>query len=141
MTENSLNPFNKDVDPDRLFNICTGKSYKKNTQDFLLNVESIANEERKRFIQECVENPNRFGERIKKKIKKNFETEVGKQRIRVAEVKFIEATLIRDLLGSILCLSMQEKIDMIEVLKYPLTTVPLCLSHVAVHLIQFLNKI
>ena len=49
MIENSLNPFNKDADPDRLFNICTGKSYKKGTEDFLLNIESISNEARKGF--------------------------------------------------------------------------------------------
>ena len=52
MIENSLNPFNKDADPDHLFNICTGKSCKKSTEDFLLNVESIGNEARKHFIQE-----------------------------------------------------------------------------------------
>ena len=66
MIENSLNPFKKDADPDRLFNICTGKSCKKGTEDFLLNVESIGNEARKSFIQECVENTNRFEERIQK---------------------------------------------------------------------------
>ena len=69
MIENNLNPFNKDADPDRLFNICTGKSCKKVTEDFLLNVVSTSNETRKSFIQECVENSNRFEEWIKKKIK------------------------------------------------------------------------
>ena len=66
MIENSLNPFNKDPDPDRLFNICTGKSCKKGTEDFLLNVESVGNEARKSFIQVRVGNPNRFEKRIKK---------------------------------------------------------------------------
>ena len=66
MIENSLNPFNKDPDPDRLFNICTGKSCKKGTEDFLLNVESISNEARKSFIQERVQNSNQFEERIRK---------------------------------------------------------------------------
>ena len=69
MIENNLNPFNKDADPDRLFNICTGKSCEKVTEDFLLNVVSTGNETRKSFIQECVENSNRFEEWIKKKIK------------------------------------------------------------------------
>ena len=67
MIENSFKPFKKDPDPDRLFNICTGKSSKKGTEDFLLNVEFIGNEGRKCFIQESVENPNWFGKRIKKK--------------------------------------------------------------------------
>ena len=65
LIKNSLNPFNKDADPGRLFNICTGKSCKKGTGDFLFNVESIDNEARKSFIQDCIENPNQF-ERIKK---------------------------------------------------------------------------
>ena len=39
---NSLNPFNKDADPDHLSNIFTRKLYKKATEDFLLNVESIS---------------------------------------------------------------------------------------------------
>ena len=43
MTENSYNPFNKDADPDGLFNICTGESCKKSAHVFFffLNVESI----------------------------------------------------------------------------------------------------
>ena len=43
------------------------KSCKKGTEDFLLDVESICNEARTSFMQECVENPNQFEERIKKK--------------------------------------------------------------------------
>ena len=59
----------------------------------------------------------------------NFATESEKWKIQGTEGKITEATLIRELLGSILCLSMQQKIDMTEVLKYPLTPVLLCLSH------------
>ena len=57
---NTLYLFNKDADPDRLL----GKSCKKSTQDFLLNVESIGKEARKSFIQECVKNYIRFEEWI-----------------------------------------------------------------------------
>ena len=45
-------------------------------------------------------------------------------------VKIISACLIRDLLGSILFLSLERKVDMAEVLSYPLTPVPLSLCHV-----------
>ena len=38
--------------------------------------------------------------------------------------------MVRDIFGSILYLSLQKKVDMAEVLKYPLTPVPLALSHV-----------
>ena len=54
----------------------------------------------------------------------------GNKRFEGLKEKIIEATLTRNLFGSILCLSMQQKIDMAEVLKSPLTPVPLCLSHV-----------
>ena len=44
MTENSLNQFNKDSNPDRVFNIYTGTSCKEGIEDFCRNVESIGNE-------------------------------------------------------------------------------------------------
>ena len=47
-----------------------------------------------------------------------------------ADGKVVAACLVRDLFGSILYLSLQKKIDIAEVLKYPLTPVPLSLSHV-----------
>ena len=50
--------------------------------------------------------------------------------LRGSEGKIIGATMIRDLFGSILYLSMQQKIDITQVLKYPLTPVLLCLSQV-----------
>ena len=53
MIENSLKPFNKDAGPDRLFNICPGKSCKIDTEDFLLNVVAISSEARKSFIMKC----------------------------------------------------------------------------------------
>ena len=92
--------------------------------------ESIGNEARKSFIKKCVENPNWFEERIKNNKIYSFVTDSGKQNVWEAEGKIIEAILIIDLFGSILCFSMQQKIDMVEVLKYLLTPVPLCLSHV-----------
>ena len=52
------------------------------------------------------------------------------QKIQGAQREIMEAILIRDLFGSILCFPMQQNIDMAEVLKYPLTPVPLCLSYV-----------
>ena len=55
--------------------------HKEIMQDFLLNVESISKEARKSFIQECVENPNRFEERIKQNEIHSFATESGKRKI------------------------------------------------------------
>ena len=55
---------------------------------------------------------------------------MGKRKVRGAEGKINTATLTRHLFGSILSLSMQQKIDMAENLKYLLTPVPLWLCHV-----------
>ena len=44
--------------------------------------------------------------------------------------KTIEATMIRYLFGSMLPLSIQQQVDMADVLKYPLTPVSLCLRHI-----------
>ena len=54
----------------------------------------------------------------------------GNKNIKVGDGKIISACLIRDLFGSILFLSLERKADMAEVLSYPLTPVPLPLSHV-----------
>ena len=119
-----------DADPDRLFNICTGKSYKKGTEDFLLNIESISNEARKSFIQECVENPNRFEDRIKKKKNPQFCNRAWEtKKFEGLKGKLLKQTDKRLFWFNTVFVN-GTKIDMAEVLKYPLTAVPLCLSHV-----------
>ena len=44
--------------------------------------------------------------------------------------KIMEVKMEHDLFGSILFLALQWKIDMGELLKFPLTPVPLCLAHI-----------
>ena len=58
-----------------------------------------------------------------------FATESGKKKVK-RDGKVVSACLIRDLLGSILNTSLERKIGMGEVLSYPLTSIPLSLSHV-----------
>ena len=83
-----------------------------------------------KFITECVAIPDRFEKPFKVQKLYTFATETGKNRIENKDGKFVETCLVRDLFGSILYLSLQRKIDMAEVLTYPLTPVPLALSHV-----------
>ena len=68
-------------------------------QEKYWNIKSIGNEARKSFIQK----------RLKKSKIQNFATESRKLKILQTEGKIIKATLIRDLFGSILFLSMQQK--------------------------------
>ena len=79
---------------------------------------------------ECIEDPTRFNKSIKRQTIHSFATEGGTKNIKVGDGKTISACLIRDLFSSILFLSLERKADMAEVLSYPLTPVPLSLSHV-----------
>ena len=60
-----VNPF-KITEESPLFNIATGKLVMSETENFLLNIDIIRERERKMFIDECRERPERFEERIKK---------------------------------------------------------------------------
>ena len=80
-------------------------------------------------IQECVENLNVFEDRIKKDEIYSFAIEPGQRKVGVAKGKIIEAALKKCLFGSILCLSVQQKINIADILKYLFTHAPLCLSH------------
>ena len=54
----------------------------------------------------------------------------GTKNVKVGDGKIISACLIKKLFSSILFLSLKRKVDMAAVLSYPLTPVPLSLSHV-----------
>ena len=58
-----------------------------------------------------------------------FASEAGEHKLKKTD-KVVAACLVRDLFGCILYHSLQQNIDMAEVLKYSLTPVPLSLSHV-----------
>ena len=76
MIKEDLNPFNME-DKEHLFNLATGKSVSKETEDFLLNIVKIGNAERTRIIDDCIECPARFHEKIKQPVLKTFATENG----------------------------------------------------------------
>ena len=96
----------------------------------MLNVENIGSELRDTFINECIFDSNRFEQRIKGQKTATFATEGQKYQMKFKENKLIEVRMERDLFGSILFLTLQRKIDMGEVFKYPLPSIPLSLCHV-----------
>eukprot|EP00794_Sanderia_malayensis_P015514 gene15514-17096_t len=126
----TMNPFNLKSNPELLFNIGTGKAASQSTSEYLSNVSAIGERERKKFINECEKDPARFENPIKRVAVSTFATEAGKQRVKGKDGKLVAACLMRDLFGSILHLSLEQNIDMAEVMKYPLTPVPLSLSNV-----------
>ena len=129
MIKTNMNPFGI-IDALYLFNIATGKSVSQKTEEFLSNISKIGEEERNKFILECIKDPTRFNKSIKRQTIHSFATEGGTKNIKVGDGKTISACLIRDLFGSILFLSLERKVDMAQVLSYPLTLWSLSLSHV-----------
>ena len=100
------------------------------TDKFLLNVFKNGENEPKKFTEECSQDSRRFDKPIKRQKIISFATETGKQKITASNLKVLSAFLMRDFFVSILYISLQRKVDMAQVLKYPLTSVPLSLSHV-----------
>ena len=129
MIKTNMNPFGI-IDALYLFNIATGKSVSQKTEEFLSNISKIGEEERNKFILECIKDPTRSNKSMKRQTIHSFATNGGTKNIKVGDGKIISACLIRDLFGSILFLSLERKVDMAQVLSYPLTLWSLSLSHV-----------
>ena len=79
---------------------------------------------------EMHQRPNQIQQIIKHQTIHLFTTEGGTKNIKVGDGKIISACLTRNLFCSILFLSLECKVDMAEDLSYPLTLVPLSLTHV-----------
>ena len=102
----NLNPFNRE-DKGHLFNLATGKSVSKETENFFLNIVKIGNSERTKFIDDCIEFPARFHKKIKQQVLKMFATENGRIEVTRKDRKLTDTCLIRDLFGSILYISLE----------------------------------
>ena len=124
-----MNPFSSEQDQECLCNIGSGKVASNKTKEFLLNVANIGKETQDQFIKECSKNSNRFENEATRRTKMDTFATEGAKRIVKSNGKLKEVKMERDLFGKILCLALQQKIDMSEVLKYPLTPVPLAFCH------------
>ena len=125
--ERTLNPFSNEIDRQHLFNIASGKSASDQTTNFLLNVPNIGHSAREKFVKECEENSAIFEEPIRRQKLATFASEgvpLKKKDGKVTEVK-----MERNLFGRLLCIALGKKIDIGEVLRYPLTPVPLSMCH------------
>ena len=127
--QENMNPFSEEVNKYLLFNIGTGKSSKQETAEFLLNVKKIGQKAREGFIIQSVKDPKCFEERILRHKILNFANEGAPYSLRGSNNKLMAVEMVLNLFGSILFLAVQIKIDMVEVLSFPLTPAPLSLSH------------
>lgn len=53
-----------DLPKDHLYNIVTEKASSKDTEEFLLCIEKIGDNKRRKFMEECIERESPFEERI-----------------------------------------------------------------------------
>lgn len=62
----NINPIDRNIDKQLLFNISNGQAAPSNIADFLLNVEKTGNILRHNFTSECADDINRFEKPIKR---------------------------------------------------------------------------
>ena len=80
LIQDTMSPFD-DIEKQHLYNIATGKSVSTETENFLLNIQENGEKARKKFIEECVENPKRFEEPIsRQKITNICNRSMGKRK-------------------------------------------------------------
>ena len=60
MVKDTLNPFDNNLEKERLFNLETGKAAEIDTEQFLLNIKKLGNAAGELFITECVDDSSRF---------------------------------------------------------------------------------
>ena len=128
--QENMNPSSEEENKELLFNIGTGKSCKQETAEFSLNVNKIGQKSLEDFIIQYIKDLKLFEECVRRHKILNFGNESVSFSLRGANNKLIAVEMVRDLFGSILFLALQRKIDMAEVLSFPLTPTPLSLSHV-----------
>ena len=101
---------------------------KNEIKDELLAFNDTGKEWCQTFLDECLDDPERFEKPIKQRKVKNFTAEAIKTRIKEKYGKLIEVKWTHDLFGRILFLSTVENLDMENIFRFPLTPVPLTLS-------------
>ena len=109
-----MNQFDQ-ADKKKLYNSATGKAGSVDIEQFLLSVNVRGETAKKSFTSECIKRPVRLKEIIAKQKMQTLETESGRKKIQRSNGKVVTACLVRDLFGSLLCLPLEEKIDIAQV--------------------------
>jgi hypothetical protein len=112
-----------------LYNLSTGKAASPATQSFLLSAVQTGERAMNSFIQRCAEDENAFEKPIKKLVISTFVTE-GIKVSRTLNGKIQAVKMERDMVGRLLMLSLNHKIDMKLVFEFPLAPVPLVFAHI-----------
>lgn len=124
----NVNPFCEELNQDKLFNLSSGRAASAETTECLLNAKSNGLQQMNTFIKECQLDKKRFERGIKRNVIKNFTVETFKNN--KPSPKNSDATKAeRNILGHVLCLAVDKKIELSTILSYPLTAVPHSLAH------------
>lgn len=128
--EESLNPFQENLNPNYLYNLSSGKAASEDTANFLLNVISTGKHQLNSFIKECLLCPKRFDQPIRRNKIKTFSSEICKPHENTAvHEKIDEIKLEKHVIWRILSMAVGRNIDLEMVLSYPLTNVPHSLAY------------
>ena len=126
----TMNHFASTIEKEHLFNIADGKAALSERADFLTNVWAIGFSARDCLIEDCNDDPSAYQNPIKRKKFKNFASEAGSYKVSRKNKSILSVSMTRNLFGSILYHALQAEIGMEQILRYPLTPVPLSISHV-----------
>ena len=117
------------------------KSAAEETKKFLLNVRKLGKSLQEKFIKECNEDPGRFEKPVSRQKMKTFVTELKKVKVRGSNEKTAVSTMMRDRFGFILCVALEKKVDMADILTYPNTCSIITLSFGWINAKNSKNKI
>lgn len=127
--EETFNPFEKEISPEHLFNLTTGKAASQPTADFLLNLKPNGIKKMDQFITECNINLQRFEQPINRTKVLNFATEILKpKKASPLSNKINAVETEKFIIGRLLSIAIEKKIDLGSILKFPLTNVPYSLA-------------
>ena len=125
-----MNPFVSTIEKGDLFNIANGKAALGEMAKFLPNVWTTGFSAHDCFIKDCNDDPNACQNTIRRQKIKNSSSEAGSYKM-LNKVETLDSVLMtRDLFGSILYHASQAQVDMEQILRDPLTLVPLPISDV-----------
>ena len=110
MINGTMNPFDTQLNNDHLFNLGTGKAALPETESFLLIIDKLGEEQRKRFVFECIQSDERFEKPIQRNKIRSFATQAGKHKLQGKDGKIVAACFVRDLFGTLLYLSLEKKL-------------------------------
>ena len=127
--ETTMNPF---AMPSRetLHNIMTGREVSEDVRDDLLGCQQLGEQWHQDFLVGCFGDESRFDRPIRRRKVKNFTLVASKTTVRGKDEKLLELKNTRDLFGRLLYISSQKKVDILQVLSYPLVEFPLALAHI-----------